>query len=99
MTSVRFSGSSNLRGTTRSSCWEVRARGPSTLAVLWISWWEGPRVVEDGTTVLFGLPGVVVDRVEAAEDGARTVHVVTAEAAAAACPAGGVFSASVRQRR
>lgn len=69
------------------------------MAVLWISWWEGPRVVGDGTTILFGLPGVAVDRVEAAEDGVRTVYAVTADPAAAACPLGGVFSTSVRQRR
>src|SRR5512143_1415940 len=93
------SGSLNLGGAARSLCCEVRARGPSTLAVLWISWWEGPGVVEDGTTVLFGLPGVAVDRVEAAENGVRTVHLVTADRDAAACPACGVFSASVRQRR
>lgn len=55
--------------------------------------------MEDGTTILFGLPGVAVDRVEAAEDGVRTVHVVTADPAAAACPLCGVFSTSVRQRR
>jgi transposase len=55
--------------------------------------------MEDGTTVLFGLPGVAVDRVEAADDGVRTVHVVTADPAAAACPVCGVFSTSVRQLR
>ncbi|MGE5687490.1 MAG: transposase family protein, partial [Gemmatimonadota bacterium] len=55
--------------------------------------------MEDGTTILFGLPGVAVDRVEAAEDGVRTVHVVTADRDVAACPLCGVFSTSVRQRR
>src|SRR5512142_170359 len=74
----------------------VRARGLSTLAVLEISWWEGPRAMEDGTTILFGLPGVVVDRVQAADDGVRTVQVVTANPAAAACPVCRVFSTLVR---
>ncbi|RFZ18447.1 hypothetical protein VIMS_01445 [Mycobacterium marinum] len=40
----------------------------------------------DATTLLFGLPGVRVERVERCEDGARVVHVVTADEAAAACP-------------
>jgi transposase len=55
--------------------------------------------VENGTTILFGLPGVAVDRVEKDADGARTVHLRTADEAAAACPRCGVFSGSVRQRR
>jgi transposase len=55
--------------------------------------------VENGTTILFGLPGVAVDRVEQAVDGARTVHIVTADPDAAACPACGTISTSVRQRR
>ena len=40
----------------------------------------------DGTTLLFGLPGVRVERVERVPDGARVVHVVTDEPTAAACP-------------
>ncbi|MFY2861460.1 transposase [Mycobacterium sp. THU-M104] len=37
----------------------------------------------DGTTLLFGLPGVEVERVERWADGTRVVHAVTAEPAAA----------------
>ena len=55
---------------------------------------------QDGTTILFGLPGVRVRHVERDEDdGTRLVHVVTDDQAAAACPKCGVFSTSVRQRR
>lgn len=53
----------------------------------------------DGTTILFGLPGVRVREVVHAADGGRTVHVLTDDDAAAACPACGVVSTSVRQRR
>ncbi len=53
----------------------------------------------DSTTILFGLPGVAVADVECNESGERTVHVVTADATAAACPRCGVFSTSVRQFR
>ena len=53
----------------------------------------------DGTTILFGLPGVRVQKVVRAADGARVVHVVTEEETAAACPVCGVLSTSVRQRR
>jgi transposase len=45
--------------------------------------------MEDGTSILFGLPGVAVDRVERfTEDGSvvRLVHMVTAAASAAGCP-------------
>jgi transposase len=56
-------------------------------------------VSSDGTTILFGLPGVRVRDVVRAADGTRVVHVVTDEEAAAACPVCGVLSASVRQRR
>jgi transposase len=52
--------------------------------------------LEHGTTVLLGLSGVAVRRVELAPDGTRVVHVVTAEQTAAACPACGVFSTSVK---
>ena len=51
-----------------------------------------PRAVSDGTTLLFGLPGVRVERVERCDDGARVVQVVTDEEAAAACPGCGVVS-------
>ncbi len=49
-----------------------------------------------GTTLLFGLPGVRVARVERAADGARVVHVVTADSAAAGCPECGTVSTSVK---
>ena len=55
---------------------------------------------QDGTTILFGLPGVRVRYVERDEDdGGRVVHVVTDHQAAAACPMCGVLSSAVRQRR
>jgi transposase len=54
--------------------------------------------VVDGTTLLFGLPGVRVERVERGADGTRVVHVVTAEETAPACPSCGVFSTSVKAR-
>ena len=50
----------------------------------------------DGTTLLFGLPGVRVERVERLPDGARVVHVVTVSETAAACPSCGVVSTSVK---
>jgi hypothetical protein len=49
--------------------------------------------MEDGTTILFGLLGVAVDRVERHGDG-RVVHVVTVAESAAACPGCGVLSTS-----
>jgi transposase len=54
--------------------------------------------VSDGTTLLFGLPGVRVERVERLADGTRVVHLATAEQAAAACPGCGVVSSSVKER-
>ena len=58
--------------------------------------------MENGTTILFGLPGVAVQRVErVCEDGTlvRLVHVVTTASSAAGCPQCGVVSTSVKQRR
>lgn len=59
--------------------------------------------MENGTTILFGLPGVAVDRVErgTGEHGelVRLVHVVTTASSAAACPQCGVISTSVKQYR
>ena len=52
----------------------------------------------DGTTLLFGLPGVRVERVERLADGTRVVHVATAEQSAAACPSCGVVSVSLKGR-
>src|SRR5260370_35058643 len=57
-----------------------------------------PRAVSDGTTLLFGLPGVRVERVERCADGTRVGHVVTAEETAAACPSCGGLSTSVKAR-
>jgi transposase len=54
--------------------------------------------VDDATTILFDLPGVAVREVRRVGDG-RLVGLVTADPAAAACPACGVFSTVVRQRR
>jgi transposase len=54
--------------------------------------------MSDGTTLLFGLPGVRVERVERLTDGTRVVHVATAEESAAACPSCGMFSTSVKGR-
>jgi transposase len=59
--------------------------------------------MEKGTTILFGLPGVAVERVErvSGEDGepVRLVHVKTVASSAAGCPACGVVSTSVKQYR
>jgi len=56
-----------------------------------------------GTTILFGQPGVAVDRVErvCGEDGGagRLVHLVTMASTAAGCPDCGVVSTSVKQYR
>ena len=54
--------------------------------------------MSDGTTLLFGLPGVRVERVERRAEGIRVVHVVTADEAAAACPGCGVVSTSVKEQ-
>jgi transposase len=54
--------------------------------------------VSDGTTLLFGLPGVRVEHVERRADGTRVVHVATADETAAACPSCGVLSTSVKAR-
>ena len=54
--------------------------------------------MSDGTTLLFGLPGVRVGRVERGVDGTRVVHVATADEAAAACPSCGVVSTSRKAR-
>lgn len=43
-----------------------------------------------------GLEGLSVTGLEIADDGARVVHVVTADETASACPGCGVFSTSVK---
>jgi hypothetical protein len=58
--------------------------------------------MENGTSILFGLPGVAAQRVErtTGEHGetVRLVHLVTTASSAAGCPACGVVSVSVKQR-
>lgn len=54
--------------------------------------------VEVGADRLLGLEGVAVRLVELEEDGARVVHVATAVESAAACPACGVISTSLKGR-
>ena len=53
--------------------------------------------MEQSTTLLLGLPGVAVARVERREDGARMVHVVTAGEHAGVCRECGVVSTSCKQ--
>ena len=48
--------------------------------------------------MLFGLPGVRVVRVERAAEGARVVHVETADSSAAGCPECGTVSRSVKAK-
>lgn len=47
--------------------------------------------MEHGTTLLLGLAGVAVERVERDEHGTRMVHLLTVDEQAASC---GVFSTS-----
>lgn len=54
--------------------------------------------LNDDTSVLFGLPGVRVARVEQLEFGGRVVHVETAEGGSSSgCPGCGVVSVSVKE--
>jgi transposase len=59
--------------------------------------------MENATTVLFGLPGVVVLGVDRGADehgaAARLVHVVAAVSSVAGCPECGVVAGSVKQYR
>jgi transposase len=59
--------------------------------------------MDHGTSILFGLPGVAVQRVERTTDehgtAMRLVHVVMAAPSAAGCPECGVVSTSVKQYR
>jgi hypothetical protein len=52
--------------------------------------------LEQGTTLLLGLPGVAVSRVERRGDGTRAVHVVTGDELAGVCPGCGVVSTSLK---
>ena len=51
---------------------------------------------ERGATLLLGIEGLAVHRVVLQEDGVRVAHLVTADETAAACPACGVVSTSVK---
>ena len=57
--------------------------------------------MEDGISILFGLSGKAVDRVERCTDAdgsaLRLVHVVAAASSAAGCPQCGVVSTPVKQ--
>jgi transposase len=59
--------------------------------------------MDEGTSILLGLPGVAVDSVERVTDEegetVRLVHIVTTASSAAGCPQCGVISTSVRQFR
>jgi transposase len=50
----------------------------------------------DDTTLLLGLDGVSVQRVELLDDGRRRVHLTTADSSARACPACGVFATRIK---
>jgi transposase len=52
--------------------------------------------MENGTTLLLGLCGLAVQRVQREPDGTRVVHVVTDDETASACPSCGAFSTSVK---
>src|SRR5215213_6654251 len=52
--------------------------------------------VERGATLLLGVEGLAVERVELEERGARVAHVVTTDRDAVACPCCGVISTSVK---
>jgi transposase len=53
--------------------------------------------LEQGTTLLLGLPGVAVSRVERRDDGTRLVHVVTVGELTGVCPGCGVVSTSRKE--
>lgn len=52
--------------------------------------------MDNNTTLLLDLDGVLVERVERLADGGRLVHVATAEESARACPGCGVFATAVK---
>ena len=52
--------------------------------------------VERGATLLLGIEGLAVERVELEKDGSRLAHLVTTDESAAACPSCGVVSTSVK---
>jgi transposase len=53
---------------------------------------------DTGATALFDLEGVAVVEVLRGEDGRRTVHLVTTDPAARACPSCGTFATRVKER-
>lgn len=57
---------------------------------------ERTEPTERGATRLLGIDGLEVKQVTLLEDGARVVHLVTADETAAACPGCGVISSSVK---
>jgi len=57
---------------------------------------DAHRAVERAATLLLGIEGLAVQRVELDPDGARVAHLVTDAEAAAACPSCGVVSTSVK---
>src|SRR4051794_33920397 len=71
------------------------ARGEVTGLVQRTCFRDAQGAVERGATLLLGIEGLAVERVELDPDGARVAHVVTAAEAAAACPSCGVVSTSV----
>lgn len=54
--------------------------------------------LSNATTILFGLSGVRVERVEAIAGGGRTVHVAAADSSAAGCRSCGGVSTSVKEQ-
>lgn len=85
-----------------------RLGGAAASLRVWGSWppesryvnWQRdgrPRALEHATTLLLGLAGVAVERVERVDGRTRRVHVSTADATAAACPGCGVVSNSPKQ--
>jgi hypothetical protein len=54
--------------------------------------------ISPDVTLLLGLGGVAVVRVDRNDDGHRVVHVIIDDEAARACPACGVFATRVKER-
>lgn len=52
--------------------------------------------MERGATLLLGIEGLAVERVDREDEGGRVAHVVTSDETAAACPSCGVFSTSLK---
>src|SRR4051794_6061357 len=108
---ARFGGSSTLTGPV-GAAWgrgrardlgdhgccqgSSRSRGEVTGLVQGTCFRDAQSAVERAATLLLGIEGLAVQRVELDPDGARVAHVVTAEQAAAACPSCGVVSTSVK---